>query len=198
MDDLFKGQMKRIAFDLETLRMKFEKEQFPQYMVGAGVSVLCAIDMDSNQPWFFTDRDIGEFGLEKFAQLCTMSELLVSYNGKAFDIPVLSAATEREIPVMNHVDLYLCIKRALGGYNPKYQKGAWKLDRVGRDTIGVGKLMNDGVYAPQKWNEGRIGEVSTYCYIDTWLTNMLYKFITENGYVIDPYGDKISVDLDPC
>ena len=190
--------MRRIAFDLETLRMKEDKEKFPQYMIGAGVSVLCAIDMDSGHPWFYTDEDIGEFGLQRFATLASLSKLLVSYNGHAFDIPVLSAACEREIPVMNHVDLYQCIKRAIGGYDPKYKKGAWKLDRVARDTLGAGKLMNDGIYAPQKWNEGRIGEVSTYCYMDTYLTSELYKFIDLNGYVLDPYGDKLSVHLDPC
>lgn len=195
---LMEGKLSRIAFDLETLRMKAEKESFPQYKMSAGVSVLCAIDLDTNQPWFFCDEDIGEFSLEHFAQLCRNSKLLVSYNGNNFDIPVLQTSTERLITVMNHVDLLACIWRAIASFRSRYGKGDWTLDRVCKDTLGERKLLTDGAYAPQKWAEGRIGEVSTYCYMDTYLTSMLYKFIVKNGYVLDPFGKEIEIHLDPC
>ena len=192
------GHLKRVAFDLETLRTKAEKESFPQYKMSAGVSVLCAIDLDTGHPWFFCDGDIGAFSIDAFAQICRDCKLLVSYNGHTFDVPVLQTATERLITVMNHIDILQCIWRAIAPFRGRYKKGDWTLDRVSKDTLGSRKLMDDGAYAPQKWQEGRIGEVSTYCYMDTWLTAELYKFISDNGFVLDPYGREIQVNLDPC
>ena len=186
------------AFDLETLNTKSDKIGWPEYKQIAGVSVLCTVDLETMAPAFFTTGDINDFGLETIARGISMAKEIVSYNGRDFDIPVLEAAIERTIPVMCHVDLWQCIREATRDMRGRYGKGDWTLDRVCKGTLRSRKLLNDGVYAPLKWREGRIGEVTTYCWKDSWLTAQLYQFIQKYGYVVDPHGRTIQVDLFPC
>jgi len=167
--------------------------QLDQY----GISIVTVMDQ-AGDPAFYTDGDLGDYSLEALAKRIRGADEVVTYNGANFDIPVIEATLRSPVPVLKHTDLYQEIDETLKsmGVRRTYGKGAWTLDRVCRDTIGEGKLLDDGIYAPMKWREQRYGEVVTYNFYDVKITRKLWLFIQEHGYVLDPFGRKIDIQLD--
>ena len=47
--------------------------------------------------------------------------------------------------------------------------------------------------APTKWRDGRVGEVTTYCWKDVELLRRLYAFLKRYGYFVDVHRNAIAV-----
>lgn len=182
-----------LIFDTEALQSK-GAASWGEYREIAGVSLACTINTENGIPVFYSNSDEDRSG-HSIADLVSdleEADFIVSYNGEWYDLPVLEAFLSKGINPKRHIDFYLRIKDALNG--ERWGKGAWKLDRVGRDTIGIGKTAVGGAFAPSLWKEKRVGEITTYCYRDVWVLWKLYEHVQEHGWVVDPEGGKLYVD----
>lgn len=143
-----------------------------------GLSVVCCYVSTSNLYRFFDHHNIDDC-----VDLLESVDTVVSYNGKDFDLPVISGVANREIRPKTHFDILIAIWQAL----PSRQKG-YKLGQVCERTIGQQKLRCD---APAHVAEGRYAELFSYCLHDVWLTENLLQHIMRHGYVVMPDGDRL-------
>ena len=186
-----------LFFDLETLHPKDDGESFDAYKHHAGVSVACVIADESRNPTFYTSTDEKPFDLPSLCARLNAAKTVVSYNGESFDVNVLTAAASEPLVIVNHVDLWLVVKDATDTVAQRkgfyYRRGERKLGAITKATLGVGKLLEDGAFAPQKWRDGRVGEVVSYCWMDTELLRRLWHFIRSHGYFLDIHGNRVDV-----
>ena len=116
------------------------------------------------------------------------ADVIVSYNGDAFDSKVL-AANGVTIPVHKSLDLLAEIRRA-GGTR-------FSLDAMAECNLGYGK-SGSGKLAPIRWQQGHYAEVIQYCLNDVLMTQELYTLAREQGYLLSPKGGvlKLKLELD--
>lgn len=183
-----------LIFDTEALQSK-GSSSWGEYREIAGISLACTINTDNGIPVFYSNDDEDSTGhsIKDFARDLEEADFIVGYNSEWYDIPVLEATLGRGVNPKQHIDFYLRIKDALNG--ERWGKGAWKLDRVGMDTIGIGKTSVAGAFAPSLWRDRRFGELFTYCYRDVWVLWKLYEHVKCDGWVVDPEGGKLYVDV---
>lgn len=112
---------------------------------------------------------------------------LVTFNGKNFDLPLISSLFGRPIHPSIHIDLLEVVSEGDG------LKG-WGLDDVCKRTIGRGKTGH-GAYAPTLYRLGRYAELFDYCLQDVYLTRDLFHHIQKRGIVIAPDGRSKAVHL---
>src|SRR6185503_2760024 len=142
-----------------------------------GVSVLCIWDERENRPYFYDSST-----LDRAAEHLCMADLVVSFNGRWFDVPLIENHLARSLPIKEHLDLFVLVKSALARENK-----SWKghgLDALASGTIGRGKI-GSGAGAPGLAKDGRWAELFSYCLEDVLLTRSLGHFIQENSFVID-------------
>lgn len=182
-----------LVFDTEARETKGHLS-WSEYRQIAGISLACTIDTESRLPKFYGDLDEEGTGhsIDELVHDLEMADFVVSYNGVGYDVPVLESTIGRGIRVHTHIDLWARIKESLNG--TRWEKGSWKLDRVGRDTVGLGKTQTGGAFAPSLWREKRIGELTTYLYRDCLVLLNLWEFVLEHGYVLDPDGGELYID----
>ena len=116
-------------------------------------------------------------------------DIVVSFNGTGFDIPLLEGVLGTSIKPNAHYDILTHIWNALGG---KRQKG-YGLGVVCERTLGIGKSGN-GADAPQLMRAGKWAELFDYCIHDVNLTRELYNHIVDCGWIIDTDGEKLHLE----
>lgn len=134
----------------------------------AGLACCCILDNIGLK--IFGPNDIEALGL--YLQQ-TKDHLLVTWNGDAFDIPFL-----RGLGIV--VEQESCDPAALlRGVVGK----RCSLDNTSRSTLGQGKIGH-GHSAPQLWKEGDLARLHAYCAHDAKLTEQLFLFARQYGYLV--------------
>lgn len=149
-----------------------------------GVSVLCLYDSDIDQYLLFDSTNLLD-GL----QYLRHSDLIVGFNSREFDVPCLEGATGESLGFVPHCDMLQEVWGVLG----KRRKG-FKLADICERTLGITK-QSSGDLAPDLYSAGRLAELHTYCIRDVQLTAKLFDHIVEHGYILDPVGDKLEVQI---
>lgn len=155
-----------IIFDLETQRSLAE--------VGGerarlGLSIGVTYHVGERRFDSFDEATVADL-VERLHQ----ADLVVGYNIRRFDLPVLSAYTDRALDRLPICDMLEQIEQMLG-----YRL---KLDSLARHTLGLGKSA-DGFLALQWWREGRIELIRDYCQQDVDVTRRLWEFGRANGFL---------------
>lgn len=119
-------------------------------------------------------------------------DVVLSYNGVSFDVPVLEAMMGRKLALRQHLDLFHLIKDAL--YTHGLPPRGYKLGELGERTIGIGKT-GDGADAPALAERGLWASLFDYCLSDAFLTYHLFKFAQKHGGVISLDGDLLPLNL---
>ena len=141
-----------------------------------GVSAVVLWDSETDRYHIY-----GEENLEACIEHINCADLIVTFNGKNFDVPALEGFTGERIEVEHHYDILAEIWTAL---DAKRHKG-WGLGKVAFRTIG--KMKTDtGEHAPTLAREGRWATLFDYCLNDVALTKDLFEHIQQFGYVNDP------------
>lgn len=148
-----------------------------------GCSALCIYDSETLR-YHVYDKHTLMSGIDHL----NSADLIVSFNGKNFDVPCLEGITGFAIND-SHYDILDEIWRKLG---QKRFKG-WGLGKIAFRTLGLAKT-DTGEHAPKLFEQGRFGELFDYCINDVHLTRMLYNQIVSDGYVVDPNGNEFRVD----
>ena len=178
--------MRKIVFDVET------KNIFQ--------------DVGSNDP---TDLDISIVGLydyvtnkyESFLQeefpkmwlLLQKADLLITFNGDHFDIPLLNKyfreSGSGDLTKIRSLDLLKEIRNSYGR--------RMKLDQIAEGTLGMNKSGN-GLEAVAWWRSGEIDKIRKYCLDDVRITKDVYDYALKNKKLMfkeGPFVKEIKMDV---
>jgi DEAD/DEAH box helicase domain-containing protein len=158
-----------VVFDVETQR-SFDDVGGRSQLHKLGVSAAVAYRYDGNSYLSVTEDTVGEL-----IDLLIDADLVVGYNIRGFDYPVLSAYTSHDLDTLPTLDIMQHLEDRLG-FRPK-------LDSVVMPTLGTGKSA-DGLQALEWWREGEIDKIIHYCREDVRVTKELYDFGKRNRCVL--------------
>lgn len=167
---------KVLVLDCETANAPPRKEDgsfdFQAFDV-LGLSVCCI--------WSSWRGNVGEFEFydsregDDLARIIEEADVVASFNGKGFDIPLLEHVLKRPLTVKHHIDLSELVYLEAGHYI--------SLDNLATTTLNDGKLQC-GEAAPTMWKQGRFCELFSYCQKDVSLTMQLLQFAEKRGYLL--------------
>lgn len=130
-----------------------------------------------------------EHNAEELGGILQSADVVVTYNGKAFDLSVLQGVLGQQLHLARHYDVLSEIWTALG----RMEKG-WTLDDAGIRNLGRGKT-GDGTHAPELAAQGRWAELFQYCLEDVRLTRDLFRGILKDGGLLGP--DDVFLHIPP-
>lgn len=171
-----------IVFDVETRRSAAEVGGW-HLASKMGVSILVAYDSLTQSCSSYTQDN-----LAAFFSLLREADVVVGFNSLRFDCAVLQPFAPYNLATLSHVDLLRRIKDTL-----HYRVS---LDNVAQATLGAPKSA-DGLQALQWWKEGRLDKIEAYCRDDVLLTQRLYCFGLEHGFVLfrNKAGQRVRVPV---
>ena len=138
-------------------------------------------DIDSIDGFFEDD-------VVKFKPIIESAELVIGYNIKSYDLPILKTYFDFHLPEHRIVDIFELVV--------KQHRVYLKLDNIAQATLGIAKTAH-GLDAIRFYNEKKFDDLKRYCDTDVRITHELYKFIKTNGYLyyFDGVGLKQKIDL---
>lgn len=157
--------MKKVVFDIET-RNLFQD-------VGTNdprdldISVVCTYEYETDEYKSFLQEDFG-----KLWPILENADMLITFNGDHFDIPLLDKYYPGDLTKIKSLDLLKEIKKALGF--------RVKLDSVAGATLGYGK-SGHGLEAITWWKNGEIDKIIKYCKDDVKVTKEVYDYALKTG-----------------
>jgi DEAD/DEAH box helicase domain-containing protein len=167
--------MRKITFDLET--KNFFQDVGSNDPADLDISVVCIHDSADD-----TYKSFLETELNKLWPIIEQADLLITWNGEHFDIPILNKYYPGDLTQIKSIDLMKEVQKVLGR--------RLKLDTVAGATIGMNK-SGAGADAMILWQNGEIDKLISYCIDDVKLTKGLYDFVIANGHL--KYRDAGSV-----
>ena len=159
--------MRKIVFDIETKNIF--SDIGTNDPAGLDISVLSLYDSKSQKYYSFTEEEFGEMWtfFEK-------ADLLITYNGTHFDIPVLQKYCPFDLKSIPHLDIFTEIQDSI---NKKIS-----LNNIAISTLKISKSAN-GLDAVAWWNSGEIDKIKRYCEQDVLVTKDIYEFAKKNNFL---------------
>ncbi len=155
----------KLVLDLETQRDFNEVEgRKPELL---GVSVVGVYSYDTDRYEAFLEAD-----LPKLAERLKQCELLIGFNTRRFDLPVLQPHLPFDIETLPQLDLMEEVVKHLGH--------RVSLESLAQATLGRGKA-GSGLDALRWFKEGRFDLITKYCLEDVKLTKELYEYGKQHG-----------------
>ncbi len=157
--------MRKIIFDIET-RNLFQD-------VGSNdakdldISVVCVYDSETDAYTSYLQED-----LPKLWPIIEKADMLITFNGDHFDIPLLGKYYNGDLTKIKSLDLMVEVKKVLGH--------RIKLDTIAEATLGRNKIGH-GLEAIAWWNEGKIDQIIKYCIEDVRITKDVYDYAMKNN-----------------
>lgn len=150
-----------VVYDIETKR-SFDDVGGREHFTKLGISVLGAFDYGTGE---FAVYEEGE--LDRFARRLERRPLLVGFNNRRFDTPILQTYVAFDLQKLAQLDLMEELTRVLGH--------RVSLESVAQATLGEGK-SGSGLDALRYFREGKIEELKRYCLDDVRITRDLYEY----------------------
>lgn len=172
-----------IVLDLETKRT-FE-EVGGRNFSELGVSVCVLYRYEDDRFHHFLEPEIG-----RMENLLIDARLIVGFNVRRFDLPVLQPYFTTNIETLPVFDLLEDLTQRLGH--------RVSLDSVAQATLNVGKTAK-GLDAIRFYREGQWGALKSYCENDVRITRDVFDFGLKNGeifFLSRDGGKKIRVEVD--
>jgi DEAD/DEAH box helicase domain-containing protein len=158
-----------VYFDLETRRLAAEVGGWKNCHL---MRVSVASVYDSREEAFFT---FTEERLDDLFALLAEADLVVGFNIKRFDFPVLRPYTTMTLDRLPAFDILEDIHRRLGF--------RLSLDHLAQETLGRGKSA-DGVQAVAWFRSGEMEKLAEYCCRDVEVTRDLFLHGIEHGHLV--------------
>jgi DEAD/DEAH box helicase domain-containing protein len=157
--------MRRITFDIET--KNFFSDVGSNDPTALDISVVCIHDSLDDSYQSFLEKDF-----PKLWPILEKADILVTWNGDHFDIPLLNKYYSGDLTRIKSVDLMNEVRNAMGR--------RLKLDTVAEATLGINKSGN-GFDAVNWWNKGEIDKIIKYCIDDVRITKEIYEYAQKNS-----------------
>jgi hypothetical protein len=148
----------------------------------AGISCVCLYDTITERYHTYDQHTLVECMLH-----LNSADVLIGFNTKGFDTPVIESITGYSVNV-DQYDILEEIWRAL----PSKTKG-YKLKQL-CERLDIGTKVVTGESAPTLFRTGQFGKLFDYCINDVHLTRKLARWINDNGYVLGPENEPIEVN----
>jgi DEAD/DEAH box helicase domain-containing protein len=159
--------MRVITFDLETKNMF--QDVGTNNPADLDMSVICIHDsLDDSYKSFLENQ------LRDLWPILEQADMLVTWNGEHFDIPIINKYYPGDLSKIKSLDLMKEVQLVLGR--------RLKLDTVAQATLGKNKSGN-GLEAIEWWSKGEIDKLIHYCIEDVRITRELYDYALANGYL---------------
>jgi len=156
----------RLVLDLETQRDFMEVEgRKPELL---GVSVVGVYSYQGDRYDAYREADLAA----TLAPRLQAAELLIGFNIRRFDLPVLQPYLPYPVTTLPALDLLEEVVKNLGH--------RVSLDSLAQATLGRGK-SGSGLDALRWFKEGRFDLITTYCLDDVKLTKELYEYGKQHG-----------------
>ena len=159
--------MRQITFDLETKNIF--QDVGSNDPVDLDISVVCIHDSETGQFSSYFENDFN-----KLWPIFEQADMLITWNGDHFDIPLLNKYYPGDLTKIKSLDLMKEMQKVLGR--------RLKLDTVGEATLGKNKTGH-GLDAIHWWQNGELDKLVSYCIEDVRLTRDLYDFATKNKHL---------------
>ena len=156
--------MRKIFFDIET-RNTFA-EAGSNDPVDLDISVVCLYDSETDQYSSYEQKDF-----PKLWPILEKADMLITFNGDHFDIPLLNKYYAGDLTKIKSLDLLAEIKKSLGR--------RIKLDNIAEATLGKNKIAH-GLEAIAWWKAGEIDKIIKYCLEDVKITKEVYEYAMKN------------------
>ncbi len=173
--------MRKITFDIET--KNFFQDVGSNDPTDLDISVVCIHDSLDDSFKSFLEQDFN-----KLWPIIEDADLLITWNGDHFDIPLLNKYYPGDLGKIKSLDLMREVQKSLGR--------RLKLDSVGEATLGRNKSGN-GTDAVMWWRSGEVDKIVKYCIEDVRLTKDLYDYAVTNGHLkFKDFGNLKDIKLD--
>jgi uncharacterized protein YprB with RNaseH-like and TPR domain len=174
--------MRKIVFDIETKNTFQEVGKWDPTLLD--ISVVCTHDSETGEYQSFLQEDF-----HKLWPLMERADVLITFNGEHFDIPLLNKYYSGDLTKIKSVDLLKEVRKSLG-----FRIG---LDNIASATLGKGK-SGHGLDAIEWWKNGEIEKLIKYCIDDVKVTKDIYDYAIANKKLKYKEGDRIvEFDIDP-
>ena len=151
----------QLVLDLETQRDFNEVEgRKPELL---GISVVGLYSYEANRYEAYVEADVAA----KLAPRLQAASLLIGFNIRRFDLPVLQPYLPFPVATLPVLDIMEEIVKHLGH--------RLSLDSIAQATLGRGK-SGSGLDALKWFKEGRLDLITTYCLDDVKLTKEVYEY----------------------
>ncbi|MEK7642303.1 MAG: ribonuclease H-like domain-containing protein, partial [Patescibacteria group bacterium] len=151
--------------------------------VDLDISVVGVHDSDSDSYSIFTVSELIDLW-----PIIEKADMLITFNGEHFDIPLLNKYYSGDLTKIKSVDLLKEMHKSAGR--------RMKLDQIAEGTLGI-KKSGHGLDAVKWWKEGKMEELKKYCLDDVRITKDIYEYALKNGKLIfkeGPHLHEIKLD----
>jgi DEAD/DEAH box helicase domain-containing protein len=174
--------MRKITFDIET--KNFFQDVGSNDPTALDISVVCIHDSLTDTFSSYLEKDFG-----KLWPILEQADMLITWNGDHFDIPLLNKYYPGDLTKIKSLDLMKEAQKVLGR--------RLKLDTVGEATLGKNKTGH-GLDAITWWRNGELEKLVSYCIEDVRLTRDLYDYAIKNKHLkYKDLGGIRELKLDP-
>ncbi len=157
-----------IVYDIET-KDAFSDVGGRSWFENLEISVLGAYDYETGKFMTYEERD-----LEDFADRLSRKPLLVGFNSRHFDTPILQKYIQFDLKKIPQLDIMEEVTKILGH--------RVKLDSIAKATLATQK-SGSGLKAIMLWREGRIDELKQYCLDDVRITRDIFEYGAAHGEI---------------
>ncbi|MDO8551309.1 MAG: ribonuclease H-like domain-containing protein [bacterium] len=164
--------MDKLVFDIET-KNTFEDVGGRDNFHALQVSLVCAYSYDTDEYMTFEEDD-----LQKFGELARHA-MLIGFNSKGFDVPVLEKHYHFALSSVPHYDILEEIDTRLGK--------RISLDLLAKANLGENRgKIGHGLDAIRFYREGDMESLRKYCLQDVKVTKEIFDLIRSQGYLWVP------------
>ncbi len=167
--------MRKIFFDIET-RNTFQEvgKADPSAL---DISVVCTYDSLTDKYTSYTQETLHEFW-----PLIEQADVIVTFNGDHFDIPLLNKYYHGNLLQKKSLDLLKEVRKSLG-----FRVG---LGVIAQGTLNAGK-SGHGLEAVEWWKTGEIDKIIKYCLEDVRITKEIHDYALANKKLKYKEGESI-------
>ncbi|MBN2093876.1 MAG: ribonuclease H-like domain-containing protein [Candidatus Zambryskibacteria bacterium] len=173
--------MNKIVFDIETSNT----------FQDIGSNNPASLDISVVGVYDYANDKYKAFLVEEFNKLWPIIEnaqILITFNGDHFDIPLLNKYYPGDLLKLKSVDILKEMYKSAGR--------RMKLDQIAEGTLGANK-SGHGLDAIKWWRNGEIEKVKRYCLNDVRLTKDIYEYALKESKLIFKEGPNLNeVKLD--
>lgn len=163
--------MDRIVLDIET-KNSFEDVGGRDGVKKLDLSVAGVYSYDENKYIAFDEHE-----MEKLGEILKRAQLLITFAGERFDLPVLEKYFNFNIHSIDHFDILEVVEKNLGR--------RISLAILAEANVDAEK-SGHGLEAIGMYKRGEIQKLKDYCLQDVKVTKEIYELIKKQGYLWIP------------
>jgi DEAD/DEAH box helicase domain-containing protein len=156
--------MRKITFDIETKNLFSDVGSNDP--AALDISVVCIHDSLTDTYTSYLEKDF-----PRLWPILEQADMLITFNGDHFDIPLLNKYYTGDLTKIKSLDLLVEVRNSLGR--------RIKLDTLAEATLGKNKAGH-GLEAITWWQNGEIDKIIKYCIEDVKITKELYDYAIKN------------------